>query len=179
MVPQHLHAILRNREGVVTVTGEVFQAVAVVDRMHVQRAALDRLVDVRRQVHRAVAGVHRDLVSLGVALEHRHLAIGEFVLVLVHRRGGDHEQRFFVGERVGEEAFAVHGTGVFRDTAGPGRDRAVGITGFFRADGGKRGAELGGFLGRYRGHHVGGQQAEGQYATLQNHLAHKVVLIKP
>ncbi|VVN72473.1 hypothetical protein PS687_05636 [Pseudomonas fluorescens] len=169
VVPQHLHAILRNREGVVTVAGEVFQAVAVVDRLDVERAALDRFVDVRRQVDRAVARVHRDLVGLGVALEHRHLAVGEFVLVLVDGGGGDHEQRFFTGKRVSQEAFAVHRAGVFRDAAGPGRDRAVDIAGFFGADWREGGAQLGRFFRRHGCHHVGGQQTQGQHCNCLTH----------
>ena len=157
VVPQHLHAILGDRERVVTVAGETLQAIAIVDRLDVQRAALDRLVDLRRQIDRAVGRVHRDLVGLGVTLEHRHLAFGKFVLVLVDGGRGDHEQRFFVGERVGEEAFAVHRTGVFRNAAGPGRNRAIGVAGLFRADRRQGGAQLGRLFRRHRRHHVGGQ----------------------
>ncbi|MNN14575.1 hypothetical protein D3C81_1276480 [compost metagenome] len=120
-----------------------------------------------------MARVDRNLVGLWVALEHCDLAVGEFVLVLVDSRRGDHEQRLFVGERVGQETFAVHRASVFRDAAGPGRNRAIGIAGLLGTERCKAGAEKAGFLRRHRRHHVGGQQTQGQNgAQLQNHLAH-------
>ena len=113
--------------------------------------------------------VHRDLVGFGVALEHRHLAVGELVFVLVDRGGGDHEQRLFIGKWVGQKTLAVHRAGVFGDAAGPGRDRAVGVAGFFSADRREGGAKLGGLFGRYRRHHVGGQQTQGHHCKYLTH----------
>ncbi|MNN14574.1 hypothetical protein D3C81_1276470 [compost metagenome] len=45
MVPDHFHAILRNRECVVAIASEVGQTVTLVDRCYVQRTALGRLID--------------------------------------------------------------------------------------------------------------------------------------
>ncbi|MCY1446859.1 hypothetical protein D9M71_634490 [compost metagenome] len=45
VVPDHFHAILRNRERVVAIAGEVGQTVTVVDRRYVQCTALGRLID--------------------------------------------------------------------------------------------------------------------------------------
>ncbi|MNG06959.1 hypothetical protein D3C84_902380 [compost metagenome] len=172
VVPDHLDTALRDREGVVAIAGEIGQAVTVIDRCHVQGAALGRLVDIRRYGHGSVGGINRDFIRLGIALEHRYLAIGEFVLVLVDGRRGDGEQRLFIGERVGQEALAVHGSGVFWQATGPGRNRAIGIAGLLGAQRGQAGAELVRLFRRHRGHHVDGQQAQGQGAALQNRLAH-------
>ncbi|MNI71699.1 hypothetical protein D3C73_1275840 [compost metagenome] len=119
-----------------------------------------------------MARVNRDFVSLRVTLEHRDLAIGQFVLVLVDVRRSDGEQRFFVGERVGQKAFAVHRAGVFRQAAGPRRDRTVSVARLLGAQRRQAGTELVRFFGGNRCHHIGGQQAESQNAALQNHLAH-------
>ncbi|MOA33228.1 hypothetical protein D3C78_1545070 [compost metagenome] len=113
VVPDHLDPVLRNRKGVVTIASEVGQAVAVVGRYHIQRAALGRLVDLGRQRRCAMARINRDFVGVGVAFEHRDLAIGQLVLVLLHGRCGDDEQGFFIGERVGQEALAVHCARIF------------------------------------------------------------------
>ncbi|MNZ98679.1 hypothetical protein D3C78_1179740 [compost metagenome] len=177
VVPQHFHAVLRNRKSVVAVAGEIGQAVTVVDGRDVEGATLGRLVDFRRQAHASMGRVDRDLVGLRVALEHRDLSFGQLVLVLVHGRGGDGEQRFFIGEWVGQKALAVHGPGVFRNAAGPGRNRAIGIAGFFRAQRRQAGAQFVRFLRRDRRHHVHGQQAQGQGTALQDHLAHWVFLV--
>ncbi len=113
VVPDHFDAGLRNRKGVVAISGEIGQAIAVIGRCHIQGAALGRFIHLRWQRCRAMARIDRDPVGLRVALEHGDLAIGQLVLVLLDRRRGDDEQRFFIGERIGQEAFAVHRTGIF------------------------------------------------------------------
>ena len=121
VVPEHFDTVLRDREGVVAALLEIRQAVAVVDRLHVQRALLDRLVDLGRQGHRAMGLVHRDPVGFRVALEHRQLAVGELVLVLLDVLRGDGEQRLLVGKGIGKEALAIDLAGAGREAAGPGR----------------------------------------------------------
>ncbi len=162
VVPEHFDTVLRDREGVVAALLEIRQAVAVVDRLHVQRALPDRLVDLGRQGHRAMGLVHRDPVGFRVALEHRQLAVGELVLVLLDVLRGDGEQRLLVGKGIGKEALAIDLAGAGREAAGPGRDAAVGVAFLLRADGGQAAAELGGLVGRNRRRHRTGQQAEGQ-----------------
>ncbi|MNL43419.1 hypothetical protein D3C87_1659310 [compost metagenome] len=120
-----------------------------------------------------MARVDRDFVGFGVALEHRDLPVRQLVLVLVDGGRGNDEQRLFLAERIGQETLAVHRTGIFRNTTGPRRNRAVSIAGLLGTERRERGAELAGFFRRYRGHHVDGQQTQGQCGTeLQNHLAH-------
>ncbi|MCY1432065.1 hypothetical protein D9M71_480510 [compost metagenome] len=175
VVPDHFVAGLGNREGVVAALGEIRQAIAIVDGGYGGGALYRVLVDLGRQADRTVRGVDRDLVRLGVALEHRHLAIREFALVLLDVGRRDDEQRLFVGKRVGQKALAVDGAGVLGNTAAVGRDRTVGIAGLFCSQGSQGGAQPGGFIGRHRRHDVGRQQAQGQCAALQNHLVHKVL----
>ncbi|MCY1175667.1 hypothetical protein D9M73_159130 [compost metagenome] len=137
MVPDHFITGLGNGEGVVAALGEIRQAITVVDRGNGGCTFFRVLVHLGRQVDGAVGRVHRDLVGLGVALEHRHLAVGKLALVLFHVSGSDDEQRLFIGERIGQEALAVDSAGILRNTTGIRRDRAIGITGLFRAQGGQ------------------------------------------
>ena len=168
VVPQRLHAILGQREGVVAALLEVLQTVAVIDRLDEFGAALDGGVDVVGQREGAVGLVYRDLVGIRVALEHRQLAGGKLVLVLVGVLRGDGEQRLFIGEGVGKEALAVELAGGAGDAAGPGRDAAVGVAFLLRAHGRQGRAQLGHFVGGHRRHHATGQQAQGQRAALED-----------
>ncbi|MNF82451.1 hypothetical protein D3C84_647570 [compost metagenome] len=112
VVPHHFDARLGNREGVIAAVAEAREAVATVHPFGVQRAGLGRSVDLIRQPRAAVGRVHRDLVAVRVALEHRQLAGGQLVFVLLGVGRGDGKQRLLVGEGVGQEAFAVHRAGV-------------------------------------------------------------------
>lgn len=135
VVPQHLDAILRNREGVVATLLEVGQAVAVVDRLHQQGALFRRVLNGRRHRGGAMGGVDGNPVALRVALEQRQLAIAQLVAVLLGVGRGDDEQRFLVGEGVGQEAVGRDRAGVLGQPAGPGGDAAVGVAFLLRAEG--------------------------------------------
>ncbi|MNJ56818.1 hypothetical protein D3C77_523820 [compost metagenome] len=106
--------------------------------------------------------VHRYLVSLRVALQHRQLPGGQLVLILRGVLRSDGKQRLFVCKRVGQKALAVHCAGVGGQPTGPGRDRAIGVPGFFGAQGGQAGAEFLSFLRCDAGHGTAGQQTEQQ-----------------
>ncbi|MCY1430377.1 hypothetical protein D9M71_463250 [compost metagenome] len=167
VVPQDLDAVLGNREGVVMAIGEIRQAVAAVHRLGIDGALPGRVVDGLGRGGAAVAGVDRDLVGAGVALEHRHLPGGELVLVLLGVGRGDGEQRLLAGVGIADKAVGVDHGGVGRQATGPGRNAAVGVTELLRAQRGEVGAELRGLFLGDGGHDVGGQQAEGQHAALQ------------
>ncbi len=160
VVPDHLQAVLRDRERVGGI--EVLQAVAAFHQLGGGGVALGRLLHRRRDGGAAVGLVYRDLVGIRVALEHGQLAGSQLVLVLVDVLRGDGEQRLLAGIGVGEEATAVDAAGVGRQAAVPGGDAAVGVAFLLRADGGQAAAELGGLVGRNRRRHRTGQQAEGQ-----------------
>ncbi|MCY1454329.1 hypothetical protein D9M71_713890 [compost metagenome] len=91
VVPHRFHAVAGDGEGIKAALLETGQAIAVVDRLHLQGAVPGRGLDLRRHGRRAVARIHRNAIAVGVALEHRHLAIGELVPVLLGSAGGDHE----------------------------------------------------------------------------------------
>ncbi|MCY1530626.1 hypothetical protein D9M68_658200 [compost metagenome] len=166
VVPHHLDAGLRDREGVV-VAVEVLQAVAAADQLGLPGAGADRLVHLVRQGRGAMARVDRNFVGIRVALEHRHLAGGQLVLVLLGVGRGDGEQRLLAGEGIGQEALGVHRAGIGRQASGPGGDGAVGIAGLLRAHGRQGGAQLGDLVGGNRGHHAAGEQRKGQGPGLE------------
>ncbi|MCY1418396.1 hypothetical protein D9M71_339550 [compost metagenome] len=167
VVPHHFHAVLRNREGEGTRLLEVLQAVAVVDQLDIQRAGLRRIVD-RLRCRRGAAGlVHRNPVGFRIALEHRLLAGGQLVLVLVDVVPGDDEQRLVVGERIAEEAFGVHRYVARLQAAGPGRNAAVGVAGLLGPQRGQGSTKFCGFFRGNRGHCATGHQRECQGAGFE------------
>ncbi|MNM99871.1 hypothetical protein D3C81_1124440 [compost metagenome] len=166
VVPHHLDAGLRDREGVV-VAVEVLQAVTVAHGFGVLGAGLDRLIHVVRQRRGAVRRVDRDLVGVRIALEHGQLAGSQLVLVLLGVGRGDGEQRLFTGERIGQEALGVDGTGVGGQAAGPGGNGAIGVAGLLRTHRGQAGAQLGDLISGDRSHHAAGQHRKSQGAGFQ------------
>ncbi|MNZ83548.1 hypothetical protein D3C78_1022790 [compost metagenome] len=168
VVPVHLDAAFRNREGVVARFGEIDQRVAVVAQLYGHGAFLRRVVDALRCRCGAMARIDRDLVGVRIALEHRLLAGGQLGLVLVGVGRGDDEQRLLAGERIAEEALAIHRRSAGLETAVPGRDAAVGVAGLFRAERGEGGTQLGRFLRGDGGHYSGGQQRQRQGAGFQD-----------
>ncbi|MCY1398247.1 hypothetical protein D9M71_132730 [compost metagenome] len=147
---------------------EVFQAVAVVDRLGGHGTLLRSVIDRLRRRGAAVGRVDRDLVGVSVALEQRQLTGRELVLVLGDVVLGDDEQRLVAFERVAEEAVAIHRRGARLEAAGPGGDATVGVAGLFRAQRGQGGAQLGGFIGGYGSHHAGSHQGKRQGAGFQH-----------
>ncbi|MNQ42116.1 hypothetical protein D3C85_558130 [compost metagenome] len=168
VVPDGFQAVLRDREGVGG--AEVLQAVAAFHQFGVGGVVLGGLDHVGRNGGRAVGLVHRHFVGVGVALEHRQLAGGQLVLVLVDVLRGDGEQRLLVGEGVRQEALGVDGTGILGQAAGPLGDAAIGIRTLLGTQRGERGTQLGRFVGGHCGHHAGGQQGQRQDAGLQQTL---------
>ncbi|MCY1397788.1 hypothetical protein D9M71_128070 [compost metagenome] len=165
VVPDRFQAVLRNREGVGG--SEVFQTVATFHQFGVGGVVFGGLDHVRRNGGRAVGLVHRHLVGVGVALEHRQLAGGQLVLVLVGVLRGDGEQRLLAGERVRQEATGIDGAGILRQAAGPLGNGAIGVAGFLGAQRSQGGAQLGRFVGGHGRHDAGGQQGQRQCAGLQ------------
>ncbi|MNP29174.1 hypothetical protein D3C76_1221840 [compost metagenome] len=169
VVPQHFDAALRDREGVETSVGEIGQAVATIDQLGIQRTLLRQLVDFLRGRGRAVGGIHRNLVRAGIALEHCHLTGGQLVLVLLGVGGSDGEQRLFILERIAEEILAVHRRCTWLQAAVPGRDAAVGVAAFLRAQWRQCGTQLRSFLLRDGCHDTCGQQRQCQGTGLNDH----------
>ncbi|MNH13655.1 hypothetical protein D3C79_732340 [compost metagenome] len=164
MVEHQLAAVLRDRER--RGTPGVFGVVVVILEFGSDGVFLDLVFQALIKAEVAVARVDRDLESIRVSLEQRLLAIGQVVGVLVHVLRIDHEQRFFRGVRI---RVRRAGAGVFESWrqaapfAGPGRDAAVGVAGFFGAHRGQVLAQAGGFFGADLG--VGqatAEQADGQ-----------------
>ncbi|MDT4846178.1 hypothetical protein FQZ97_801930 [compost metagenome] len=168
VIPVHLDTALRNREGVVADVSEVAQAIAGIGQLGGHCALLGDGIDVIRRRGCALALVHRNLVAVRIALEHRQLAGGQLVLVLLCVGCSDDEQRFFVLERIAEEAPVIDRRGAGFETAGPGRDAAVGVAFLLGSEWRQGGAELVCFLGGDSGHNAGGQQRQGQCAGAQH-----------
>ena len=114
-----------------------------------------------------MGGEHRHLVGFRVTLEHRQLARGQLVLVLIDVLRSDGEQWLLAGERIRQEARGIRSTGIGRQAASPGWDGTIGITGHFCADRGQGGTQLRGFVRRNRRHHTARQQRHSQCAGLQ------------
>ncbi|MNF90034.1 hypothetical protein D3C84_725840 [compost metagenome] len=169
VVPQHFDAIPGHRESVVTGIGKTAQAVTAINFFSLYRAGLDDRVDVCRQRSGAMCGVDRDLVAARVTLEHRQLACRQLVLVLFGGSCRDDEQGLFVGKRVTQKSFAVHGTRRCWQASGPGRDTAVGVRGFDSPYWRQRTAQLCGLLGRDLGHNGRGQKRKRQGAGLHKY----------
>ncbi|MNP15956.1 hypothetical protein D3C76_1083310 [compost metagenome] len=168
VVPDDFQAVLRDRERVGGI--EVLQAVAALHQLGGGGVLLRRGDHRVRRAGAAVGLVHRNLVGVRIALEHRQLAGGQLVLVLVDVLRGDGEQRLLVGEGVRQEALGVDGTGILRQAAGPLGDAAIGIRALLGTQRGERGTQLGRFVGGHCGHHAGGQQGQRQDAGLQQTL---------
>ncbi|MNZ91107.1 hypothetical protein D3C78_1100810 [compost metagenome] len=148
VVPDHFQAALGDGEGHGRV--EVLQAVAAGNQAGADGVAGHGLVDRLGQVGAAVGGEDAQVVAVRVALEQGQLPGTELLAVLLGVLCGDGEQRFFVGEGVGQEARGVGAAAALRQAAGPGGDAAVGVAGLFRADGRERVAEPGRLFGGYR-----------------------------
>ncbi|MCY1506934.1 hypothetical protein D9M68_411940 [compost metagenome] len=168
VVPDDFQAVLRDRERVGGI--EVLQAVAALHQLGGGGVLLRRGDHRVRRAGAAVGLVHRNLVAVRIALEHRQLAGGQLVLVLVDVLRGDGEQRLLAGERVGEEALAVHGSRILRQAAVPGRDAAIGVAGLLGTQRRQGGAQLLRFAGGNGSHDLGRQQAERQRPGLQKDL---------
>ena len=94
-----------------------------------------------------------------VALEQLLCSLGELVRMRCHVLAGNHQPRFFVGERIG--AFVgplLESGGRSGEPAGVFGNRAVLVASLFGADGSQRRAELLGFIGRYCGRGSIGEQ---------------------
>ncbi|MNJ47623.1 hypothetical protein D3C77_427850 [compost metagenome] len=90
MVPQHFDTVLRDREGEAARITEIAQTIAAIDRLGVQRTLFRSIVNLLGGCSCPVCGVDRNLVGVGVALEHRQLSGAEFVFVLLSvGRGND------------------------------------------------------------------------------------------
>ncbi|MNL19780.1 hypothetical protein D3C87_1410000 [compost metagenome] len=141
MIPHHLQAVLRNRESVVVRLLEVFQRVAVIDRLGGHRTFFRRVVDRLRRRCRALGLVHRNPVGRGVTLEHRQLPGRQLVLVLRSGGGSDHELRLFAFEWITEKIVG-HRCGTGFQTTGPGGNGTAGIAGLFTAQRRQGGAQF-------------------------------------
>ncbi|MOA22508.1 hypothetical protein D3C78_1430670 [compost metagenome] len=122
--------------------------------------------------------IDRHLEGFRVALEHRVLTRCEFVLVLVDVLRRDGEQRFFAGERIGQETFAVDRTGVLRHRL-PGRDRTVGVTRHFGAHRGQALAQLVGLGLGNRCDDAGRQQRKTQNTGVEQTLCYFHICVRP
>ncbi|MNZ87856.1 hypothetical protein D3C78_1067310 [compost metagenome] len=169
VVPDDFHTTFRDRER--DGRFEVFQTVATGDQAGVGGIALDGGKYVSRHGGTTMGRIHRHFVGFRVTLEHRVLARCQLVLVLVDILRGDGEQGLLAAIRVGQEAFAVNGTGVLGQGF-PGRDRTIGIARHFRAHRRQALAQLVRFSCRDRGHDTGRQQRQPQYPDVQQILGH-------
>ncbi|MNG01210.1 hypothetical protein D3C84_841780 [compost metagenome] len=155
MVPDNLNAALWNRERYGCL--EVFQPVAAGHQLRGSGVSLDGSEHVIRHGRAAMGRVNRHLEGFRVTLEHRVLAWSKLVLVLIDVLRRDGEQRFFTGERVGQETFGVGGAGVLRHRL-PGWNRTVSIARHLGAHWRQALAQLVRFGRRDRCHHTGRQQ---------------------
>ena len=176
VVPDDFNAAFRNRERYGGF--EVLQAVAAGHQVGVGGVLLDGGKHVIRHGSAAMGRVDRHLEGFRVALEHRVLARREFVLVLVDVLRSDGEQRFFAGERIGQETFAVDGTGVFRHRF-PGRDRTVGVTRHLGAHRRQALAQFVRFGRRDRCHDAGRQQRKPQNTGVEQTLCYFHICVRP
>ncbi|MNY05211.1 hypothetical protein D3C86_1379230 [compost metagenome] len=167
VVPVHLHTVLWNRERVIAGLSEVHQAVAIGGQFGGYRAFPGDVIDVLWRGCGALGLEHRDLVAVRIALEHRQLARGQLVLVLVDIGCRDHELRFFAGKRIAEKTIVECRRAGF-EAPGPGRNAAVGIALFLCPQRRQRSPQLRRLLWRNRGHHTAGQQRQTQCASAQN-----------
>ncbi|MNQ61726.1 hypothetical protein D3C85_760470 [compost metagenome] len=165
VVPDRFQTVLRNREGVGLF--EVLQTVATLDHAGADRIALGGFVDEVRHGGRAMGREHRYFVAFRITLEQGLLTRSQLVLVLFGVGRGDGEQRLLAGERIRQEAGRIDSAGILRQATGPGRNRAVRISGHLGTDWRQGGTQLGSLLWRHRCHDAAGQQRKGQRAGLQ------------
>ncbi|MNN18901.1 hypothetical protein D3C81_1321210 [compost metagenome] len=157
VVPVDFNATFRDREWVVAGLGKMLQAVAIRRQLSSHRTFFGNVVDVLRRGRCTLGLVHRNLVAVRVALEQGQLARGEFVLVLLGVGGGNHQQRFVIGEWITEKA-VVQRRSAGLEATGPGRNATVGIGLFLGPQRGQGSAQLGSLLRRNGGHYATGQQ---------------------
>ncbi|MNE45885.1 hypothetical protein D3C80_1401980 [compost metagenome] len=157
---------------------EILQTVAVVDRFGVQGTALGCIVDLLRRGSGTLGLVHRDLVGIRVALEHGQLAGAQLVLVLLGVGCSDDELRLLAFEWVADEVIC-HRCGVFFQATGPGRDTAIGVTGFLAAQWRERGAQLGRLLRGNGCHDTTSQQRQRQSAYMHHSFCFHAVFTLP
>src|SRR3990167_3456508 len=165
VVPDGFQTVLGNREGVSLL--EVLQTVTALDHLGVDCVVLRSRQDKVRHGSSTMGREHRHFVAFRITLEHRQLARGQLVFVLIDVLRSDGEQRLLTRERVREEARAIGSTSTSWQTASPGWDRTIRITSHFRTDWRQRSTQFGSFIRRYRRHHTAGQQRECQGAGLQ------------
>ncbi|MCY1249100.1 hypothetical protein D9M72_626030 [compost metagenome] len=102
------------------------------------------------------------------------MAGAQFVLVLLDVGRSDNELRLFTLEWVADEVIADRGGARFQATV-PGRDAAIGVTGFLTAQRRQVGAQLRGFFLGYSRQNAAGQQAQCEGTYHQNtHLFHAI-----
>ncbi|MNY22356.1 hypothetical protein D3C86_1559630 [compost metagenome] len=140
---------------------EILQRVAVVDRLGGHGAFLRRVIDRLGCGGRTLGLVDRDLVGIRIAFEQGQLTCAQLVLVLLGIGRGNGEQGLVGGIRVAEKV--IFGRGCARlQAAGPGRDAAIGITGFLGAQWRQGTAQLGRLLFGNGRHYAGSHQGKGQ-----------------
>src|SRR3990167_7026410 len=165
VVPDRFQAVFRNRERVSLL--EVLQTVTAFDHLGVDCVVLRSRQDKVWHGRRTVSGEHRHFVAFRITLEHRQLARGQLVFVLINVLRVDGEQRLLARERIRQEACGIRSTRAGWQTASPGRDRTISIARHFRTDWCQRSTQFGSFIRRYRRHHTARQQRECQGASLQ------------
>ena len=130
VVPDHLGAVLRNRER--NARGGTGKPVAAVNQGHLGRILAGGVINALRERCGAPARIHLHFPG-GVLLEQRHLAGREVIGVLIGILPGDDELDRIVREGVG---IVLRGFKVrmdFRDAAIPGRNAQCAVAGFFGA----------------------------------------------
>ena len=132
MVPDHLDAALRNREGVGQLV--THNTVATLHQLSVAGIVSRCFIDGFGHANAATGFEYRHAKSGRIAPEHGDLTGCQVVLILFKVGCGDNKQRLVVGIGVSGEAAFVNRCGVGGQTTGPGRDGASGVAGHFRAN---------------------------------------------
>ncbi|MNR20986.1 hypothetical protein D3C85_1378600 [compost metagenome] len=149
VVPHHLVAILRYREGIARL--DVFHPQATVDGFSGQRIRRRVLLHLCRHGHGAMRRVDIDTEGR-IALHQRLDSLGESLAVLIHVLRVNRVQRLLHREGIWTfPRIRLEPAGRRRQTTGIGRNRTIGVAGHLRTHGSQPGTELLGFGLRHRG----------------------------
>ncbi len=168
MVPQRLHAALRNRERHPAIG--VGEPVAAVQQPGAGGIGEGVVVQPLRRRAGTATGVDRHPEAVRVGLEQRQLARGQVFPVLLQVGLVDGEQRLVRGERVRVVLARLVAGRRLGDAAGPGGNAAGGVAGLLRAQRGEARLQLRRLAGGNAGQRAAAAQCQRQGSADQQVL---------
>src|SRR5690554_1942096 len=171
VVPDNLGTRFGNREDEVGTEGDIVDTIATVNQLGLASGTLDLVIHALREADAALGLVDRHAEGFRVAFEHRDLARGQVVTVLLVVLGSNGELGLFVGVGVFPETALQLAAGILGQTTGPLGDGPGCVAGLLCADRRQSGTQLIDFgLGQALCCHCAGDQAHRQAAGTNDYV---------